>query len=323
MTVPTVKGVDLSVYQGVVRARSWQVMARDGVKVAVVGSWHGLRSNLHAPSNLLEARMADLTTATYIAVNGDRPGRDHVESGRAACAARWKPLNFVAIDVEIRGVTEEILDHALARVKELGGRPAIYTGRWFWNWWALSLGHLPGLDRPGGVSRYASYPLWTAFYDGRPTLDVPLYGGWERAVGHQYAGTTTAYGTQVDLNVFDAEWVEAWPASPPPPPPPPEEVETMSSKEYQDLSGKLAALTARVEGHLAKHPTPAPPPAPAPPPPPPKPGPRYYTVVSGDTAGEIAQRHGLSWEQFKALNRGGPRSGDWNLIYPGEKFRVA
>jgi len=323
MTVPTVCGVDVSAYQYSISRDKWARMKADGQVVAVVGSWHGVQDNAWALENLMRARSVGLKTATYIAINGSRSGRSHVEEGRDACGGQWEHLNFVAIDVEIRGVTEEILDAALANVEKLGGRPAIYTGRWFWNWWALSLGHLPGLDRPGGVSRYASYPLWTALYDGRPTLDVPLYGGWERAVGHQYAGTTAAYGTQVDLNVFDAEWVEAWPAPPPPPPPPPEEVETMSSKEYQDLSGKLAALAARVEGHLAKHPTPAPPPAPAPPPPPPKPGPRYYTVVSGDVATLIAERHGLSWDRFKALNPGRPRSGDWNLIYPGEKFRVA
>ena len=50
---------------------------------------------------------------------------------------------------------------------------------------------------------------------------------------------------------------------------------------------------------------------------------RTYTVVSGDTASEIAQRHGLTWPAFKALNPNGPRSGKWRLIYPGERFRVA
>lgn len=323
MTAPTVRGVDLSVYQGAVGRRSWVAMARDGVEVAVVGSWHGLRSNPHAPSNLLEARMADLTVATYMAINDSRSGRAHVEAGRAACANQWRGLRFAAIDVEVRGVTEEILDDALAAVEELGGRPAIYTGRWFWNWWALALGHLPGLDRPRGVCRYATYPLWTALYDGRPTLDVPLYGGWQRAVGHQYAGTTPAYGTHVDLNVFDAEWVEGWWPSPPLPPPPPEEDEAMSSKEYRELKGLLGSVSREVRSvkgsltaHVKGHPRPAPAPAP-------KPGPRYYTVVSGDVASVIAERHGLSWARFKALNPKGPRSGKWNLIYPGEKFRVA
>lgn len=322
MTPPLAQGIDLSVYQGAVLAGSWRAMAGDGVKVAVVGSWHGTRGNQYAAGNLARASLAGLTIATYIAINGSHPGEVHVALGRAGCLSGWADLSFAAIDVEVQGVTEEILDRALLRVEELGGRPAIYTGRWFWNWWALSLGHLPGLDRPGGVSRYAQYPLWAAYYNGVPTLDVPLYGGWERAVGHQYAGTTPGYGTKVDRNVFDAEWVEAWPAPPGPPPPPPEEVETMSSKEYRELRGLLErvagdvkALKGQVTAHLKGHPAPAPAAAPKPPP-------RYYTVKPGDVASVIAQRHGLTWARFKALNPEGPPSGDWNVIHKGERFRV-
>jgi len=53
------------------------------------------------------------------------------------------------------------------------------------------------------------------------------------------------------------------------------------------------------------------------------PQPTYYTVVPGDTASQIAQRHGLTWLAFARLNPTGPRSGNWNLIHPGEKYRVA
>lgn len=323
MTRRLVKGIDLSVYQDGISPVQWRQMKADGQVVTVVGSWHGTRPNTFAWWNLVRARMAGLKTATYIAINGSRSGWHHVNGGRGPCFEQWDHLNFVAIDVEVRGVTEEILDGALARVEELGGRPAIYTGRWFWNWWALSLGHLPGLDRAGGVCRFARHGLWAAYYNGVPNLDVPLFGGWQVVMGHQYAGTTPAYGTQVDLNVFDAGWLEAWPPSPPPPPPPPEEVETMSSKEYQELKGKLEDLAREVgsvkrsvDAHITSHPKLAPAPAP-------KPGPRYYTVVGGDIAGLIAERHGLTWDQFVALNPAGPPSGDWDLIRPGEKYRVA
>ncbi|MFQ5880439.1 MAG: N-acetylmuramoyl-L-alanine amidase, partial [Dehalococcoidia bacterium] len=53
------------------------------------------------------------------------------------------------------------------------------------------------------------------------------------------------------------------------------------------------------------------------------PSPRYYTVKSGDVASLIAERHGLTWERFKALNPEGPPSGRWRLIHPGEVYRVA
>ncbi len=64
---------------------------------------------------------------------------------------------------------------------------------------------------------------------------------------------------------------------------------------------------------------------------PPPPAPTYYTVVSGDIAGKIAERYGLTIYRTKSgawggtfviLNPGQPRSGNWNLIYPGERFRV-
>lgn len=52
------------------------------------------------------------------------------------------------------------------------------------------------------------------------------------------------------------------------------------------------------------------------------PKPQTYVVQPGDTASAIAAKHGLSFQQFAALNPQGPRSGNWNLIYPGETFVV-
>ena len=95
----------------------------------------------------------------------------------------------------------------------------------------------------------------------------------------------------------------------------------MSSKEYRDLKAamdrqgeRLLALADDFKLHIKGHPKPAPAP---------KPGPRYYTVKAGDYASRIAERHNLSLGRFQALNPGGPPSGDWNLIHPGEKYRVA
>jgi len=50
---------------------------------------------------------------------------------------------------------------------------------------------------------------------------------------------------------------------------------------------------------------------------------RYHTVVHGDTAWGIAVARRISLARLKALNPSGPRSGDWDLIYPGERLRVA
>ena len=83
------------------------------------------------------------------------------------------------------------------------------------------------------------------------------------------------------------------------------------NRRFIALGGRLARLEASVK-KLGGRPAPAP-----------KPGPRWYTVVSGDVAGLIAERHNLTWAAFKRLNPKGPRSGKWRLIHPGERFRVA
>src|SRR5574341_1826443 len=88
------------------------------------------------------------------------------------------------------------------------------------------------------------------------------------------------------------------------------EGEPMTQEDVNRLSAEIDAVEARVSArevnrHGAGETT------------------RHYTVVAGDTAGEIAQRAGIGWDHFTALNPNGPRSGDWDLIYPGEVFRVA
>lgn len=328
----TEKWTDVSKWQGDVSAASLQAMQRDGHAGVCVGSWHGLDANPYAARVLARARGLGLRTATYIVVN-NRPGAWTVDQARAACGAEWDHCVFHAADVEIKGITEAILQQALDRIVDLDGYPNIYTGAWFWNWWAVALGRLPGLQ--GGVPSFARYGLWTANYNGRPDLNVPLYGGWDRAIAHQYAGTTHIYGTSVDLNVFDGDWLslaarrgEEEPAGPvmvpstPYPVPPKEETE-MSSKEYTQLRNwvqtkvhdpivnRLAALERKVDALVSRPPAPAP-----------APRTRTYTVKSGDNASAIAQAHGLTLAQLKARNPGKPRSGNWNLIHPGEVFNV-
>lgn len=50
-----------------------------------------------------------------------------------------------------------------------------------------------------------------------------------------------------------------------------------------------------------------------------EPVPQYYTVKKGDTASGIAKKNGITLTQLKKLN---PSQKNWNLIYPGQKFRI-
>ena len=47
--------------------------------------------------------------------------------------------------------------------------------------------------------------------------------------------------------------------------------------------------------------------------------PKYYTVQKGDTASGIAKKNGITLTQLKKLN---PSQKNWNLIYPGQRFRI-
>ena len=48
-----------------------------------------------------------------------------------------------------------------------------------------------------------------------------------------------------------------------------------------------------------------------------------HTVRAGDTAYAIARRYRISFPRLQALNPNGPVSGNWALIHPGERLRVA
>lgn len=80
---------------------------------------------------------------------------------------------------------------ALGACASRGVRGAIYSGAWVW----LRLGNpsLPGV------------PLWTADYNGDPTLNIAGFGNMP-VIGHQYADRLQS-GESVDLDVFDASVV--------------------------------------------------------------------------------------------------------------------
>ena len=197
-----VTAADVSVYTGDVSSDDWarakRTVAGPPLELAVVGSWHGTETNRYAESTLQAAHKAGLTTATYIALNS-RPGREAIVAGLDACGEHEVPLlSFVALDIELRGVTETILTDALMEIRAHDLRPIVYTGSWFWR---------GRLGNPGWAHRV---PLWTSSYNGERTLDDPAlpYGPWGECVGHQYAGTDRSLGFSCDLSVFKTKWLK-------------------------------------------------------------------------------------------------------------------
>jgi hypothetical protein len=99
------------------------------------------------------------------------------------------------------------------------------------------------------------------------------------------------------------------------------------AQDFDIIQARAVALSPIVTGAVIVPPAVVPPP----PPPPPKRNPdvHEYTVVEGDWLEKIAERFGMSWQELYAFdggtgvaNRERLRSGDPNLIYPGEVILV-
>lgn len=189
----TVKGIDVSYYQGNI---DWQAAKNDGVEYAFIrvsdgtgftdpkfdrnwaeakrvgvrrGVYQFFRSNQDpiAQANLLLSKMGPLQP-------GDLPPVIDVESmdGQSASTVRTKVGRW--------------LDHVEA---ELGVRPIIYTGPYFWR------------DNVGGPDM-DDHPLWVAHYGTSCPLVPPT---WTRWAFHQHtsSGRVSGISGNVDMNKFN------------------------------------------------------------------------------------------------------------------------
>ncbi len=197
-----IRGVDLSVYQGSVPLSTWEKLRHvGGNDVAVVGSWHGNTGNQYAEENLSKALAAGFPhLGTYTVISPHRTGKYAVEQAEFFCGNMWDKLDFVSIDCELRGITTSQIMDAVELCWRKGKLVNIYTAWWFW------------YEVFGNPSDLKSVPLWNAYYDSDEDIDFDTlpYGGWElsNVVGEQYAGTTPMFGTEVDLNMFDEDWLK-------------------------------------------------------------------------------------------------------------------
>lgn len=187
---------------------NWVAARRaEGYTIFIQNAWTGgfasnADINAVCEHNIRTARQGGMIVEAY--VNASPPSWWSIEiqmaNIRANIGSEWANLRRIHMDVEIAGTTLERSMELAAHLKQQGARvDSIYTARWF----APQVG---GFLDPRWK---ATFPLlWTADYDGDPTLDFPKpYGHWTLAdlYGKQYQGTTNLDGINVDLNTIREE----------------------------------------------------------------------------------------------------------------------
>ncbi len=183
-----------------------------GCGLAIIGAWHGIEGYDAAETSLATARAARLLTATYIALSPSHSGREAVDAGRALIGNEWGPLRFVAIDVEVPGVTMAHIVDAIKAVVEYGQTPILYSAAWFWNA-NLADVTVTAITTAAGVARLYA---WDADYDGKTDLDYKnVWGGLLVAdvIGDQFTNTTNVGTIDVDFSVFSDAWLASLPTN--------------------------------------------------------------------------------------------------------------
>ncbi|MGH8523644.1 MAG: S8 family serine peptidase, partial [Gammaproteobacteria bacterium] len=169
----------------------------------------------HRVTNLRNLIAAGFHVAGYVALRPEASGSITVDRGYVGIPLDlWGKLHFVAIDVEIPGITLNHVLQGLSRLHGLGKHlEVVYTN---YKSWHDDMGNPPGPSLS---------TLWNASWDNDPDVDFQRlpFGSWtvERLIGEQYQGSTVIDGVAVDRNVFRGSMLPPIPVAPPPPPPPP------------------------------------------------------------------------------------------------------
>lgn len=194
---PTVKGIDVSKYQGTI---DWTRVKNDGVKYAFVRVSDGTQYvDSMFNTNWAGSRAAGVKHGAY---QFFRPGQDPIAQaeillnaiGRKLEADDLPPvIDVEASDGQSSAVIKQKVDAWIRHVKAAIGRdPIIYTGFYFWR------------DTVGAPD-FTSSPLWHAQYSTAacPNIAPP----WQTWAFWQYtdSGTVAGISGPVDMNRFNGD----------------------------------------------------------------------------------------------------------------------
>jgi len=190
----TVFGIDVSYYQGNI---DWNAVAADGVKFAIVRVSHSLQFfDPEFEDNLAGARAAGIHTGVY---QYFEPDEDPVAQADLLLEALGplQPGDLPPmIDVEsTAGLGPAAITNAIHawidRVEsQLGVKPLVYSGYYFWN------------DNVGSAD-FGAYPLMLPWYGVECPGGVPT--GWDMWTIHQYCdcGGVAGISGNVDVDRFN------------------------------------------------------------------------------------------------------------------------
>ncbi len=198
---PTVKGIDVSYYQGAI---DWTRVKNDGVKYAFIRVSDGLSTiDTKFETYWAQSRANGIIHGAY---QFFRPNQDPIAQAELFLD---KLGNTIAdddlppvIDIEAAGgltpaqvaaKAKQWIDHVEAA---LGVKPIIYTGFYFWR------------DQVGAPAYGAAHPLWHAQYTSAacPNISAP----WTKWAFWQYtsSGSVDGIAGNVDTNRFDGTMAE-------------------------------------------------------------------------------------------------------------------
>ena len=163
--------------------------------------WTGATAPRPRVTSLRVAEAEGLLTGAYISLNASQSGVWHVDQGRSGVPDDiWEKLDFVSVDVELRGIRIEEILEAIDRLEELGkdGKVTVYTS---YNAWTNYV--IPGNSR---LISALGIPLNNALWDQHPDFDFPFlrFGGWrdDQVFSEQWSGGSMVCGQFVDRNTI-------------------------------------------------------------------------------------------------------------------------
>lgn len=194
---PTVKGIDVSYYQGTI---NWTAVKGDGVKFAYIRASDGLNTiDSKFAANWSGSRAAGIKHGAY---QFFRPGQDAIAQadlllqkigGKLEADDLPPVIDVEASDGQSAATITAKVKAWVARVKAATGRdPVIYTGFYFWR------------DSVGAPD-VTSSPLWHAQYSSAecPNIAPP----WQKWAIWQYSssGTVAGISGNVDMNRWNGD----------------------------------------------------------------------------------------------------------------------